>query len=89
MTLIERLFNKFLGYLLPAAKLLARSGGQALIAAAQEAVLAAEKTNGSGEDKLNAARKAVVKSLQRQGLPVITNAINLAIETAVASMNSK
>lgn len=86
MTLIQRLFDKFLGFLLPAATLLARSGGQALVQAAREAVAAAESQGGSGEDKLNAARKAVVKSLQRQALPVITNAINIAIETAVAEL---
>ncbi|QDV34887.1 phage holin, LLH family [Tautonia plasticadhaerens] len=89
MNLLQRLFNKFIGYLLPAAKLLARAGGEVLISAAKEAVLAAERQGGSGKDKYNAARKALVINLQAQSIPLIDNAINLAIESAVAALNDK
>lgn len=88
MTLIQRLFNKYLGFLLAAATLLARSGGQALVQAARDAVAAAESQGGTGEEKFAAAKKAVVKSLQRQALPIITTAIHIAIESAVAELKA-
>lgn len=89
MSWFQRLFDKFIGFLLPAAKLIARSGGMALIQAAREAVDAAEKQGGSNEEKFNAARKAVEASLRRDLIKISYNAINIAIETAVAEMKTK
>lgn len=89
MSILQRLFNKFIGYLLPAARLLAQAGGDALIDAAKSAVAAAEAKGGTGEEKFIAAKKAVVKSLQKQGIPLVYNAINLAIEAAVAALAKK
>lgn len=89
MSILQRLFNRFIGFLLPAARILAKAGGDALIEAAKAAVAAAEAKGGTGEEKFIAAKKAVVKALQKQGLPIVMNAVNLAIEAAVAALAKK
>lgn len=83
---IEAVGEDVLDALKPIAKQIARSGGMALIAAAQAAVQAAEAAGGSGRDKFDAAQKAVVASLEAQSLPIVLNAVNAAIESAVAAM---
>lgn len=74
--------------LTPLAVQIAKSGGQILLEAALSAVRTAEQTGGSGEEKFKAAKKIVVKNLQDKGLPLVTNAINGAIESAVASLKA-
>lgn len=74
--------------LLALAKSIADNGGDVLIAAALAAVTAAETTGGKGEDKFKAAQAAVIASLRAKGIPVVKNAVNGAIEAAVASMKS-
>jgi len=81
--------NDILEALEPLARQLAKSGGQVLITAAWIAVQTVEKTGGTGDEKLNLARKMVVKHLQDNGLPIVMNAINGAIEMAVARLNDK
>lgn len=40
----------------------------------------------SGAEKLKQAQAIVIDGLKAKGLPIITNAINIAIEAAVANM---
>jgi hypothetical protein len=75
-------------FLEPIAQEIAKSGGIVLVQIAQEAVLAAEAAGGSGSDKFNAARKTVENGLKAQGIPIVINAINAAIEAAVAKMKA-
>jgi hypothetical protein len=82
----ESIGDDVLEALAPLGRQIAKAGGKALIDAALAAVLAAETAGGSGDEKFDAAHKAVVKTLQAQGLPIITNAINGAIEIAVAKI---
>lgn len=73
----------------PLAKQIADSGGKLLLQIAFEAVIAAEQAGGSGQDKFNAAQKAVISGLKARGLPIVLNAINGSIEIAVARMKEK
>lgn len=68
---------------------IAKSGGALLVSAAQAAVVAAEADGGSGEEKLASAKKAVIGTLESEGVAVVMNAVNGAIEAAVAEMKSK
>lgn len=77
-----------LDFLEGAAKIIVANGGPVLINAAVAAVTAAETTGGTGDQKLQAATGAVVSTLKSQGLPVVQNAINAAIEGAVANLKS-
>ena len=72
------------GFLDPLAREIARNGGRLLLEAAIAAVLAAEKQGGSGEDKLKAARAAAIDRLETRGITVAMNALNGALEAAVA-----
>lgn len=87
---IEQIFNTvtaFLGTFFNAAvQAVAAGGGQLLVQSAINAVTAAETAGGSGSDKFNAAKSAVIADLTAKGIPVITNAIHLAIEAAVANV---
>ena len=77
-----------LDFLEGAAKSIVANGGPVLINAAVAAVTAAETTGGTGAQKLQAATGAVVSTLKSQGLPVMQNAINAAIEGAVANLKA-
>lgn len=83
---LESIGEDILDAIKPLAKQIAQSGGMALVIAAQAAVAAAETAGGSGKDKFDAAQKAVVTSLESQSIPIVINAINGAIEAAVAKM---
>lgn len=65
-----------------------QNGGPILITAAENAVLAAETAGGTGSEKLAAAQAAVVAELTTAGIKVAMNAVNGAIEAAVASLQS-
>lgn len=69
-------------------KVIAANGGHVLLDAALSAVQAAEATGGSGPAKLAAAQTAVLATLKAEGIPVLQNAVNLAIEGAVAQLNA-
>lgn len=84
---LEDIGEDVLDALKPVAKQIAKSGGIALIAAAQAAVAAAEEAGGSGREKFDAAQNAVVDKLKEQGIPIVMNAVNAAIEAAVAKLN--
>lgn len=66
---------------------IAKNGGQILISAAVSAVAAAESKGGSGKEKLGFAQDAVVAVLASRGIPIVWNAVNGAIEAAVAEYN--
>lgn len=66
----------------------ARGLGPVLLESATDAVMAAEQTPGDGKAKFAAAFAMVVKDLESKGVPVVVNAVNLAIEAAVANMKS-
>jgi len=63
---------------------IALNGGAVLLEAAAAAVAAAEAQGGTGAEKLKAAQDSVIATLTAQGLSVVKNAINGAIEAAVA-----
>ena len=63
-----------------------KNGGSVLISAATGAVAAAEAQGGTSAQKLAAAQSAVVKVLNSQGIQVVNNAVNGAIEAAVAAL---
>ena len=75
-------------FLEAAAHSLIANGGAVLIGAAKDAVVAAETTGGTNEQKKDAAVTAVVSSLKTNGLPVVMNAVNFAVEAAVAQKNA-
>lgn len=70
------------------ASVIVAGGGSVLVASASDAVAAAEATGGTGAVKLAAAQAAVVADLTSKGVPVVTNAVNAAIEAAVAQMKA-
>jgi hypothetical protein len=62
------------------------NGGAVLRAAAVNAVAAAEAVGGSATVKLAAATTSIIATLTSQGIPVVENAVNGAIEAAVAAL---
>lgn len=64
-----------------------QNGGKVLTDAAAAAVKAAEANGGTGKEKAFAAAAAVMAVLMAEGIPVLLNAVNIAIEMAVAEMN--
>lgn len=69
-------------------KTIAENGGPVLAQAALDAVMAAEQAGGGAAEKLAAAQAAVVSDLTSKGIPVVMNAVNGAIEAAVAQMKA-
>ena len=67
---------------------IAENGGAVLIQAATDAVAAAETKGGTGAEKLAAAQAAVIADLTNKGIPVVLNAVNGAIEAAVARLKA-
>ena len=67
-----------------AAHYVEQNGGQVLRDAATAGVVTAEKAGGTGVEKAKTAFEAIVAVLKAEGLPIITAAINLAIEMALA-----
>lgn len=90
---IKSFFKGILGeiaeFLSPLAREIAASGGKLLLQAAAEAVLAAEHQGGSGADKFKAARTSVIATLEKNGIPIVLNAVHGAIEGAVAKLNQE
>ena len=68
---------------------IAENGGPVLIAAAIAAVKAAEAQGGSGKDKLLVAQATIIGALKTAGIPIVMNAVNAAIEAAVANLKAK
>jgi hypothetical protein len=85
----EKIGEDIVDFVKPLAKEIAANGGMVLLNAAHDAVLAAEAVGGSGGDKFKAAQEALIAKVQAEGLPVVLNAINGAIEAAVAKMKSE
>ena len=90
---VEGIGHSILDFLNPLAASIAKNGGDLLVSLAQEevakaedaAVAAAAAGNAqTGLDKFAAAQKGVVAELVAKGIPVVLNAVNGAIEAAVA-----
>ena len=73
-------------FLKPMAAQIVASGGQLLINAAIEAVTTAETTGGTGAQKFAAAKTQVLSTLTSGGIAIAENAVNSAIEAAVAAL---
>lgn len=88
IAVIQNFFHAGIGDILAGlnalANSIAKNGGAVLLLAAANAVVAAEAQGGTGAEKLKAAQDSVIATLTAQGLPVVKNAINGAIEAAVA-----
>jgi len=74
-----------LNFLSAGFKVIKKNGGKLLLSVAMDAVLAVEKTGGG--NKFDAAKEIVVTRLKSEGVPIVLNAVNIAIELAVAKMN--
>lgn len=72
-----------------ALKQLIKGGGATLIAAATNAVAAAQAHGGTGDEKYEIAFKAVKETIKDSGQDVVDSAINLAIEMAVAKLKDE
>lgn len=68
---------------------LLKNGGAVLVESASDAVAAAEAAGGSGEDKFNAAKAAVIADLQVKGVPVVEGAIETAIQIAYSNLQTQ
>lgn len=87
--------HNLLEFMSPLATQIAKAGGTILTDAATAEVAAAEQAAAesggdlkTGEQKFVAAQAGVVKTLTTQGIPVVMNAVNGAIEMAVANLNA-
>ena len=73
-------------FLKPMAAQIVASGEQLLISSAIDAVATAETTGGTSSQKLAAAQAKVVADLTAGGTAIAMNAVNSAIEAAVAAL---
>lgn len=87
--LIQSIFGAALDFVSALAASIEKNGGSLLQKAALAAVKAAEDAGGSGSDKFDAAFDQVVEVLKNEGIPIVINAINGAIEAAVAEIKSE
>lgn len=83
--LLAAVFNGFQDLV----KSVADNGGQLLLDAADEAVRAAEAAGGTGFEKYDAAFDAIGAKLASEGVAVVGNAVNGAIEAAVAKLKAE
>lgn len=85
--LVHGLVGGALGFFDALSSSIEKNGGQILRDAALAAVQAAETTGGTGDVKFAAALAAVIATLEKEGIPVVLNAVRGAIEGAVAQVN--
>lgn len=64
-------------------------GGTLLVHLAQDAVVAAELKGGTGAEKFDAAKNAIISALATEGVTVAGNVINGTIEAAVANLKAE
>lgn len=87
---VEVTLSTIESFLKPALDALIKGGGPILIAAARAAVMAVAADpsllTAAGGVKRDAAFKLIAADLAAKGLPVVTNAVNIAIEAAVAAL---
>lgn len=97
LAFLKELGDHVLAFASELASSIATNGGAVLMAAALAEVKAAEEaaaaglaagTKTAGVDKFKAAQAGVIKQLQDQGIPVVINAVNGAIEAAVANLRA-
>lgn len=79
----------FLVFIVAGAKAMLAGGGQLLKSAALAAVHSQEQEGGTGAEKRQRAFDAITGTLLSAGIPVIANAVYLAIEAAVASLREE
>lgn len=87
-SLVEEALSFVESFFSAAIKAVAENGGPLLVSLAEAGVAAAEAAGGSGSDKAKAAFDSIVAGLQAQGVPVVINAVNIALETAVAKLKA-
>lgn len=97
LTFMSGVGHVIMSFISPLAQSIAQNGGPVLVAAAEQEVLAAEQAGEAaiaagntmaGEEKFAQAQTNVVATLKAQGIPVVMNAVNGAIESAVAGMQA-
>lgn len=86
---LQEIGEDIFDFVKPLAREIAKNGGALLLEAAHQAVKAAEATGGSGHEKFEAAQKTVIGILEEKGVSVVLNAVNGAIEAAVAKMKQE
>lgn len=82
---LESFFSAFFGAAVHAVE---AGGGELLVTLATSAVAAAEATPGGGSAKFDAAKASVLAGLSSAGVPILKNAVHIAIETAVANLRA-
>ncbi|MGE3541456.1 MAG: hypothetical protein AB7N91_28990 [Candidatus Tectimicrobiota bacterium] len=79
----------FLAFITAGAQAILSGGRQVLKDAAMAAVRSQEQEGGTGGEKRDRAFDAVKGTLLNAGVPVVVNAIYLAIEAAVANLRAE
>lgn len=88
LTWLSGIGHVIMTFVSPLAMSIAKNGGPVLVQAATNAVAAAEQPGLTSDQKKAAAVAAVVSTLKTQGIPVVMNAVNGAIESAVAGLQA-
>lgn len=65
---------------------IAGASGKLFLDIVANAVKDAATITGPGDVKFSSARASIVDTLEKEGLPIVYNAINAAIEAAVANL---
>lgn len=89
MSIFSKIRLSLSGFFNPAKKLIAAELGAKGVAIVQEAVLAAERINGTGAEKRAEALRVIRIGVRRVGLEVSELALRLALEFAVAALRAK
>lgn len=87
-TLFTDVEKKVQDFINPLLHQIIQCGGEVLVSAATQAVVAAETSSGTNEEKFAAAVASVKATLKTQGLPQIENAIHGAVTAAVAQLHT-
>lgn len=67
----------------------AENGGPVLMEIAYEAVVAVSSGALTNSEKREVAFEQIVQTLEEKGLPVVTNAVNIALEASYAEFKAK
>lgn len=88
LTFLGMVGHAIMDFVSPLALSIATNGGAVLVQAAEDGVAAAEQPGLTGDQKKAAAVSAVIATLTSKGIPVVMNAVNGAIEAAVAKQTA-
>lgn len=83
---VESIGEDVMEFTKPLAKEIAKNGGKLLIEAAKDAVIAAQASGGSNSEKFKMAQTSIIETMKAKGIDAALNAVNGAIENAVAGM---